>query len=58
MQHSSILLASGIFFCCTALYLFYKNAFEEGRSIKSSLLIMMMGVILLGLGMAAYYEAR
>lgn len=55
MQHSWLILGTGIFFCCSGIYLFLKNVFEEGRSIRWSILIMLMGVVMIALSMATLY---
>ncbi len=54
MQNPWILLVAGILLCGAGVYLFYQNAFEEGKSVFRSILLMIGGVILIGIGTAKY----
>ena len=50
-----LLCIAGTLFCIAGAYYFRKNAFEEGKSIRPSILIMIMGVILISIGTAKYF---
>ena len=50
-----LLCIAGALFCFSGVYFFRKNAFEEGKSIKPSVYIMIMGVILIAVGTAKYF---
>jgi hypothetical protein len=43
---------AGIGFCLAGGYLFFKNSYEEGRTVFYSILLMIAGVILIGVGTA------
>ena len=45
----------GGIFCIAGLFLFKKRIFEENKSISSSMLIILMGVILLTIGLGKVY---
>lgn len=45
--HPWITCVVGILFCISGIYLFFKNIFEENKTIRGAVLIMAMGVILL-----------
>jgi hypothetical protein len=51
-----IICGIGTFFCLSGVYFFFKNIFEEGRSIKWALLIMIMGIMLIAVGTSKYVE--
>ena len=51
-----ILCAVGIVFCLSGVYIFHKKIFEEKSSIRWSLLIMLMGVLLIAIGTAQYFN--
>jgi|GEM_PF-1113839 len=36
----------GIFFCISGIYFFFRNVFEENKTITGAVLIMIMGIIL------------
>ena len=40
----------GILFCLAGLYNFYKNVFEEGKSILIPVFIIVMGIVLITIG--------
>lgn len=40
----------GILFCITGIYLFSKNVYEEDRSIKGAVLLLIAGVVLIAVG--------
>jgi len=42
----------GIIFCGTAVFLFYKNVFEEQGKISYAILLMILGVVLIAIGTA------
>ncbi len=45
--HPWIICSIGIFFCISGIYFFFKNAFEENKTVKWAVLIMLMGVVLI-----------
>lgn len=49
------LCITGTLFCLYGLYEFKKNVFEEGKTVRRSIIIMIMGVILISLGTARYF---
>ena len=51
-----LLYITGILFCLAGMYQFRKNVFEENKSVRSSIFIMIMGVILIAIGTAKYFE--
>jgi hypothetical protein len=48
-----ILCGIGTLFSFSGVYFFFKNVFEEGKSLKWPIILMLMGVFLIGLG--TYY---
>jgi len=51
-----LLCIAGIIFCLTGIYYFRKNVFEEDRTIRPAVLIMIMGVILIALGTVRFFK--
>lgn len=51
-----IICGIGMFFCLSGVYLFFRNVFEEGRSLKWALLIIVMGIVLIAVGTAKYVD--
>jgi uncharacterized membrane protein YczE len=51
-----LLCGVGILFCASGVFLIYKNAFEEGHSLRWPIIIMIMGVVLIGWGTAIYVK--
>jgi hypothetical protein len=51
-----IICGTGIFFCISGVYMFYKNVYEENRSLKWPVIIMIMGVLLIAGGTANYLK--
>ena len=51
-----VLCITGIVFCLAGVYHFKENAFEEGKSIRPSIIIMIMGVVLITIGTAKYFN--
>lgn len=47
---------TGVLFCFAGVYYFRKNAFEEGKSTGPSIFIIIMGVILISIGTAKYFN--
>lgn len=47
-----VLITAGCLFCISGILLFRKNIFEEDRSPKWPLLVLLMGVVLITLGSA------
>jgi hypothetical protein len=54
MSSAWILCGIGTLFCLSGIYLFLKNVYEENRSIKWPVLILVMGVLLIAVGTAKY----
>jgi hypothetical protein len=50
-----LLCITGILFCLAGVYHFKRTAFEEGKSIRPSVYVMIMGVILISIGTAKYF---
>jgi hypothetical protein len=44
----------GTLFCLSGIYFFQKNTFEEDRSVKWPIILMIMGLIFIGWGTAMY----
>jgi hypothetical protein len=44
----------GTLFCLSGIYFFRKNVFEENRSVKWAIIIIVMGLIFIGWGTAMY----
>ena len=51
-----LLCIAGTIFCFAGVYYFKKNAFEEDKSIGPPVLIMIMGLILIAIGTAKYFN--
>jgi len=47
---------AGILSCAAGVYLFAKNAFEENRSIRLAILLMIAGVVLIAYATAIAYR--
>jgi hypothetical protein len=56
MNNPWILWVVGILFCCAGVYLFFKNVYEEDRSVRWAVFIMIMGVVLITAGTAKYLK--
>ncbi len=56
MNNPWVLCGIGVLFCCSGLYLFSRNVYEEGRSVKWPVIIMIMGVLLIAAGTAKYLK--
>ena len=48
--------STGILFCCTAIYFFRKNVFEEDKKVIYPVLLMILGVTLIAIGTAIDLE--
>jgi len=46
----------GIFFCVSGVYIFLKTVYEKDKKLFPSFLLMIMGVILIGIGTARYFN--
>lgn len=46
----------GILFCIAGVFLFQRNAFEEHRSVRLPVLVILMGVVLITVGTAKIYK--
>ncbi len=46
----------GIFFCLSGGYIFFKTVYEKDKKLLPSFLMMIMGVILIGIGTARYFN--
>ena len=55
-QSAWLLCGTGILFCLSGLFFFYKNAFEKERKILPSVLLMIMGVIIIAIATAKYFN--
>ena len=51
-------LAAGIALCAGGVYLFFKNAFEDDKSIVKPLLIVVAGIVLVAIAMAEFYHTK
>ena len=51
-----LLCIAGFIFCLAGIYYFKRNVFEEDRSIRNAVLLMIMGVILIAIGTAKYIK--
>lgn len=51
-----ILCGIGILFCIAGVYLFFRNAYEEDRTLYWPVAIMIMGVLLIAAGTAKYFR--
>lgn len=56
MNNPWILCGIGTFFCGAGVYLFFKNSFEEDRSVKWPVIVMIMGILLIAAGTAKYFK--
>lgn len=54
MNSAWTICGAGILFCISGLYLLFKNLYEEDRSIKWPVIILVMGVLLIAVGTARY----
>lgn len=54
--HSWVYYGTGILFCLSGAWLFYKNAFEEEKKMSGPILLLAGGVLLIGLGTAKYFK--
>ena len=51
-------LAAGIALCAGGVYLFFKNVFEDDKSIVKPLLIVVAGIVLVAIAMAEFYHIK
>ena len=51
-----VLCGIGVLFCCSGVLLFLRNAYEDDRSVRWPVLIMIMGVLLIAAGTAKYFK--
>lgn len=51
-----LLCGLGILFCLSGLLFFYKSVFEEEKKILPSISLMIMGVILIAIATAKYFN--
>ena len=56
MNNPWLLCGVGTLFCCAGVYLFFKNVYEDDRSVKWPVIIMIMGVLLIAAGTAKYFK--
>jgi uncharacterized membrane protein YczE len=54
MLKAWLICGLGTLFCITGLYLFHKYAYEENRSLRWAVIIMIIGVILIAIGTKIY----
>jgi hypothetical protein len=57
MNNPWVLYGAGILFCCLGIYLFFRNVFEEDRSVVWPVFVMIMGVLLIVAGTAQYLKS-
>ncbi len=50
-----LLCIIGILFCFAGAYHFKSNVFEEDKSVRPSVYVMLMGIILISIGTAKYF---
>jgi len=53
-QLAWLFCGTGALFCLSGLFFFYKSIFEKEKKLAPSVLLMIMGVILIGVGTAKY----
>jgi uncharacterized membrane protein HdeD (DUF308 family) len=46
----------GIFFCISGVFVFFKSVYEKERKLAPSFLLLLMGVVLIGIGTARYFN--
>ena len=56
MNNPWVLCGIGALFCFAGVYLFFKNVYEDERSVKWPVLIMIMGILLIAAGTAKYFK--
>jgi hypothetical protein len=56
MANTWILLITGSLFCLAGIFLFQKNVYEEDRTLKVPIMLLLMGVTMLVLATAKYYH--
>lgn len=56
MATSWIFCGAGVVFCLSGLYLFFKKIYEEDQTVRWSLVIIIMGVLLIAAGTAKYLK--
>ena len=56
MNNPWILCGIGALFCCSGVYLFYKNVYEDEQSVKWPVIIIILGVLLIAAGTAKYFK--
>ena len=56
LHHPWILCTAGFIFCVAGVYLFFKNVYEEDRTLYWPVLIIIMGVVLIAFGTARYFK--
>jgi hypothetical protein len=47
---------AGIFFCLSGIFVFFKTVYEKDKKLFLSYLLMAMGVILIGIGTARFFN--
>jgi len=47
---------TGILFCGSGVYFFYKTIYEEDRKLVRCLALLVMGLLLIGIGTAKYFK--
>ena len=55
MNNPWLIAGVGILFCCSGVFLFLHNVYEEKKSITGPLLVIGMGVLLIVAGTAKYF---
>ncbi|MET0465617.1 MAG: hypothetical protein ABW007_20820 [Chitinophagaceae bacterium] len=49
-----VLCGIGVIFCLSGVYFFFRNIFEEDRSIGWPIIVMLMGITLIAMGSYQY----
>lgn len=58
MNNPWILLMAGVIFCVSGIVFFFRNIFEDGRSVKWAVGVMVMGVVLVSLASFRLLEEK
>lgn len=56
MNNPWVLCIAGILFCITGVYFFFKNVYEEDRSVSWPIIVILMGVLLIAAGTGKYFK--
>lgn len=56
MNNPWVLCIAGVLFCITGVYFFFKNVYEEDRSVSWPIIVILMGVLLIAAGTGKYFK--